>query len=176
MILKNSETREFFQTYGRVRVKKNNCRFTAMHKAYRYFVSLIIVGMMLAACSKGGADTTNGGGGGPHVDSPQDTTAPGVIITTPVAHQIYSSGNIINVTGRITDDLGLYRGTISITNDANGTLLKEQRYEIHGLLAYNFNISYTTDVTVISDYTVKVTFEDHGLNTASKSVKIKVNP
>lgn len=147
-----------------------------MQTAYRYFVSLVFVSVMLAACSKGGTDTTGGGGGGPHFDSPQDTTAPGVIINTPVPDQVYTSGNIMNVTGRITDDLGLYRGTIRITNDANGTLVKEQQYEIHGLLAYNFNISYTTGVTIISDYTVKVTFEDHGLNTASKSVKVKVNP
>ena len=148
-----------------------------MEKAYRYFVFLIIVGMMLAACSKGGTDTSGGeGGGNPHVDSPSDTTAPVVIINTPVPDQVYTSGTIINVTGRITDDFGLYRGTVRITNDANGALLKEQQYEIHGLLAYNFNISYTTAVTAVSDYTVRVTFEDHGYNTASRSVKVKVNP
>ena len=148
-----------------------------MEKVYRYFVSLIIVGMMLVACSKGGTDTSGDeGSGNPHVDSPSDTTAPVVIINTPVPDQVYTSGTIINVTGRITDDFGLYRGTVRITNDANGALLKEQQYEIHGLLAYNFNISYTTAVTAVSDYTVRVTFEDHGNNTASRSVKVKVNP
>ena len=36
-----------------------------------------------------------------------------------------NSGNAINVTGRITDELGLYRGNIRITNDGNGGVLKE---------------------------------------------------
>ena len=33
----------------------------------------------------------------------------------------------------------LYQGSIRITNDANGELLKQQLYEIHGVLSYNFN-------------------------------------
>ena len=54
-----------------------------------------------------------------------------------------NSGNAINVTGRITDDFGLYRGTIRVVNDANGVVLVNQPYEIHGMLLYNFNINHT---------------------------------
>jgi hypothetical protein len=89
---------------------------------------------------------------------------------------VFISGNVINVTGRITDDLGLYRGSIRITNDANNAVVKEQLYEIHFVLSYDFNISYTTNVSVPSNYTVTVFFEDHGYNNATKSVKVKVNP
>lgn len=138
---------------------------------------LLIAGVLLAAaCSKGGS-SSNDNGGGPHpTPSPIDTIAPALNINTPTSNQVFTSSNVINITGRITDDLGLYRGSIRITNDANGALLREQLYEIHYVLAYDFNISYTTNVSTSSDYTVTVFFEDHGFNSATKSVKVKVNP
>ena len=132
--------------------------------------------MLTAACSKGGTTPYDDGSGIPHIYNPGDTTAPVLDIYTPTQNQVFTSGNVINVTGRIADDAGLYRGNIKITNDANGALLKEQQYEIHGILFYNFNISYTSSVTAVSDYTVTVTFEDHGLNSTTKSVRVKVNP
>ena len=141
-----------------------------------HILLLLATGILLAAaCSKGGTSSDDGGGSHP-APSPIDTIAPSLNINTPTSNQVFTSGNVINVTGRITDDLGLYRGSIRITNDANGTILKEQLYEIHYVLSYDFSISYTTSVTVPSDYTVTVFFEDHGYNGAAKSVKMKVNP
>jgi hypothetical protein len=143
------------------------------------FVSIgfrVIVVILLVACSKGGSSPSDDGGGGGHIPSPSDTTAPSLDIYTPTASQVFTSGSSINVTGRVTDDLGLYRGTIKITNDANGDMLKNQAYEIHGLRLYDLNLSYVTRVSVTSDYTVTVSFEDHGYNTVAKSVKVKVNP
>jgi hypothetical protein len=132
--------------------------------------------MIAVACSKGSTSSAHSGGGGSPTPAPNDTTAPSLNINTPTSNQVFTSGNVINVTGRITDDLGLFRGSIRIVNDANNVVLKEQLYEIHYVLAYDFNISYTTNVTVPSDYTVTVFFEDHGYNNATKSVKVKVNP
>ena len=146
-----------------------------MNTRYHILISLASVITFAVACSKGGTSTDNGGG--PHpTPSPIDTIAPVLTINTPTSNQVFTSGNVINVTGRITDDLGLYRGSIRITNDANGALLKEQLYEIHYVLAYDFNISFTTNVTSVANYTVTVFFEDHGYNNATKSVKVKVNP
>src|SRR5689334_2965176 len=111
-------------------MKKKNCRFTGMKT--RVHLSLFLTGAVLfaVACSKGGSSADNGGG--PHpTPSPVDTIAPVLTINTPTPNQVFTSGNIINVTGRITDDLGLYRGSIRITNDANNAILKEQLYEIH---------------------------------------------
>src|SRR5262245_37398968 len=96
-----------------------------------HLLLILLMTVSIAACSKGG-DGGTGGGGGPHVIVPDDTTAPQVLIFTPTDNQVYSSGNTIRVTGRITDDLGLYRGTIRIVNDANGASLLNQPYEIHG--------------------------------------------
>ncbi|HEV7779755.1 MAG TPA: hypothetical protein VGO58_00735 [Chitinophagaceae bacterium] len=137
---------------------------------------MIAVMASVVACSRGGDDVSSGGGGGPHVFVPSDTTAPEIIIFTPADNQVFSNGNNISITGRVTDDYGLYRGTIRIVNDANGFMLVNQPYEIHGILLYNFNISHTTSVSTVSNYTVTVSFEDHGLNSTTRSVKVKVNP
>ena len=51
-----------------------------------------------------------------------------------------------------------------------------QAYEIHGLLLYNFSINHTVSTFAAADYTVTVSFEDHGLNATTKSVKVKVTP
>jgi len=154
-----------------------------MKTDHKLLLLRIITAGFFVACTSGGVDPNDpngggghGGGGGGAGSSPQDTTAPVLNIVTPTDNQVFTSGASINVTGNINDDLGLYRGSIRITNDANGQILKEQLYEIHYILAYNFNISYTPLVSSPSDYTVTVSFEDHGLNTTSKSVKIKVNP
>jgi hypothetical protein len=142
-----------------------------------YLVTAILA--IVAGCSKSGgaADPTDGGGGGgPHITNNADTTPPVVEIYTPTPDQVFSTGNTISVTGKVSDGDGLYRGSIRITNDATGSILKEQLYEIHGVLQYNFTVAYTPSVTAVSDYTVTVSYEDHGQNITSKTVKIKVNP
>ncbi len=140
-------------------------------KKYFFITAMAIV---FYSCSKGGTVTDDGGG--PHVITPTDTTAPEISILTPTINQVFASGNVINITGKITDDYGLYRGTIRVVNDANGAVLMNQAYEIHGLLLYNYNINHTTSVATSTDYTVTVSFEDHGTNITTKSVKVKVNP
>lgn len=143
-------------------------------KGYRFLLVLIIV-FVGGSCSKGG-DANGSADDSPHVVTPTDNVVPVLDIYTPTPNQVFSNGNSINVTGKISDDLGLYNGSIRITNDANGELVKQQLYEIHGVLSYNFNITHTASITVVSDYTVTITFQDHGLNSVTKTVKIKVNP
>ncbi|MBL0269184.1 MAG: hypothetical protein IPP99_11110 [Chitinophagaceae bacterium] len=136
---------------------------------------MAFMSVLVYSCSRGGSPVDDGSGN-PHVENPTDTTPPVITISTPTESQTYTSGSTIHMTGRISDDLGLYRGTIKLVNDANGLVLKEQAYEIHGLLAYNFSLSHTAVVSAAADYTVTVSFEDHGLNTVTRSVKVKVNP
>ncbi len=147
-----------------------------MKAVFKYIFYCTILMVLFIACSKDGTTTDDGSGTGPHVLTPSDVTAPVIEITTPTNNQVFTSGNMINITGKLTDDYGLYRGSISITNDADGAVLKEQFYEIHGLVLYNFNINYTATVAASAAYTVTVAFEDHGLNKTIKSVKLKVNP
>jgi predicted small secreted protein len=159
-------------------MKKKNLKFTRMKRWFAAIYTGLAIMISLAGCTKDGAggDVDGGGGNSSHLNNPSDTIPPVVKIDTPVADQVYTTGSVINVTGKVTDGDGLYRGSIRITNNVNDVVLKEQLYEIHGILQYDFNVSYTASVTVVSDYTVTVSFEDHGQNITSLSAKVKVNP
>jgi hypothetical protein len=126
------------------------------------------------SCSK-----TGGGSGGDdsnHIPLDlSDTSLPVIVIDKPTTNQIFVNGDNIVIQGKVTDN-SLYRGTIKIINDLNSLILFNQPYEIHGQPAYNFNVQYKTSVTSISNYTVIVEFEDHGLNLTTQTVKVKVNP
>lgn len=134
----------------------------------------IISAVVFIACNKGGYGPPDDNG--PHVTNPGDTIAPAIDIYTPSDAQVFTSGNAINITGKVVDSGGLYRGSIRVIDDANGNVLKEQLYEIHSVISYAYAISYTPSVSAVSNYTVKVSFEDHGLNVATRSVKVKINP
>ncbi len=144
-----------------------------MLKKRIHILSGLAIVFSFVACSKSGSGSDNDSN---HLFSANDKTPPEVLIFTPSAGQVFSNGSTINMTGRITDDLGLYRGTIKIVNEATGNTIMSQSYEIHGLRLYNFNISHPVSVTTSADYTVTVSFEDHGANAVSKSVLVKVNP
>ncbi|MDZ4793333.1 MAG: hypothetical protein SGI83_03560 [Bacteroidota bacterium] len=144
-------------------------------KRFSHIFFLAALTLVIFSCSKGG-DPADDGGGGPHVVTPDDVTPPVITITTPTINQVFLNGSTISITGKLTDDYGLYRGTIRVINDANGAVIVNQAYEIHGLLLYNFSLNHTASVAGVTDYTVTVAFEDHGNNIASKSIKLKVNP
>lgn len=146
-----------------------------MRRGILFVVFIIAFWVVFNACSKGGA-TTDEPAGGPHVVTTNDTIQPVLEVYSPLTDQVFTNGNNISITGKISDDLGLYRGSVRITNDANGDLIKEQLYEIHGVRQYNFSVSHLVSVTAITNCTVTVFFEDHGLNGVSRSVKIKMNP
>jgi phosphate-selective porin len=147
-----------------------------MRRVIYFTGGLLLAVVILASCSKGGTATIqDGGGGGVHIFTPNDTTAPQLDIYTPAALQSFSNGTSINITGKVTDDYGLYRGSIRITDGA-GALVKEQQYEIHGLKSYNFTLNHTVFCLAATDYTVAVSFEDHGTNMITKTVKVKVAP
>lgn len=126
------------------------------------------------SCSRGGAAIDDGDGDDNHVVTPTDVVAPVITISGPGAGQQFAAGSSVAVTGKITDDYGLYRGTIKFTNDANGSVVKQQAYEIHGFMEYNYSLSGVFSSP--GDYTATVSFEDHGLNSTSASVKFRVNP
>ena len=148
-----------------------------MRKGVHTLIISVLLSGLMVACSKSGSNTDDGGGGGgPHIITDNDTTRPVLTVITPSNNQVYTSGSTVSVSGTITDDMGLYRGSIRITNDVTGEILKEQLYEIHGIRSYNFNVPAISNVTAVTDYTVSVFFEDHGLNSISQTLKVKMNP
>ncbi|HEX6194161.1 MAG TPA: Ig-like domain-containing protein [Chitinophagaceae bacterium] len=137
-------------------------------KCTSLLLSMVAGLLIITGCSKDDDDD--------HEYNSDDMVAPTIEITGPTANQVFNDGTMINVTGNVTDDKGLYRGSIRLTNDANGSLLKEQLYEIHGFLAHSFTFPYLVDVTSSADYTITVQFEDHGNNSTTKAVKVKAIP
>ena len=105
-----------------------------------------------------------------------DTIPPEIVITTPIASQTFRSEIPITITGRITDNIGIYRGSIRVFADASNQLLIQQLYETHYLLAYNYSYNYTPGVTATTDLRIEVSFEDHGGNSSNRSVKVTVDP
>ena len=136
----------------------------------RAFILYCLLLCFCAGCSRGGALEEER-----HVIIGSDDSYPVVEITTPANNQAFRSGNSVNITGTVSDN-SLYQGTISIRDDATGTIVKEQYYEIHYIPVYNFNVSYTFSVTAPTDYTVIVKFEDHGQNKTIKAVQVTVTP
>ncbi len=137
----------------------------------------VLILLLSAGCSKsGGSGPADDGSGTPHIINNDDNIPPVVEIITPTSGQEFSNGQHISITGKITDAGGLYRGSIRIVNDANGIIVKEQLYEIHGFQLYNFSLSHAVSAAMASNYTITVRFEDHGLNATAASVQVKVNP
>ena len=104
-----------------------------------------------------------------------DDSFPVVVVNTPTDNQELANGSVINVTGTVSDN-SLYQGSITLRNESNGLIMKDQYYEIHYIPSYNFSMSYTASVSAPTDYTITVKFEDHGHNQTVKTVKVKVNP
>jgi hypothetical protein len=135
--------------------------------------------MLLQSCSKSGGATDdgtfNGNGGGGNYNA-VDSIPPEVLISTPVANQSLRSGIPMTISGRITDETGMYRGSIRVYADASNQLLVEQLYETHYLLAYNYSYNYTPGVSTQTVLRIEVRFEDHGGNSTTRSVKVTVDP
>lgn len=142
-----------------------------MKKVFFVLIGFAVVLVAIMACSKTGgsnpAETQ-------HVDE-NDDIFPVVTISMPLANQVYANGDSIIIEGSATDEKGLYRGKIILSNDLSASIVKEQGYEIHFLKSHIFRIAHKTTVSVATDFTVTAEFEDHGLNKTTKKVKVKVN-
>lgn len=151
-------------------MRKKILSFTEMKQGTILFFLCAATIIGVVACSKGGTAASD-----PHISDFSDSTTPVVDLYTPADNQVFSNGDTIKIDGKVTDN-SLYQGSIRITNDVNGALLKEQLYEIHGFQLYNFHIEYKVNVTAVSDFTVTVQYLDHGLNSGIKTAKVKANP
>jgi hypothetical protein len=143
--------------------------------AVKFQTPILLFIVLIAAilsCTKGGSGTAKPDDR--HVINFKDTIFPVVTIVKPVLNQVFKNGDTIKIEGTVTDT-SIYQGKLKIVNDADGSIVKEQLYEIHGLKLYDFNLIYKTAVTAASNYTVIAEWEDHGFNVTAKSVKVKVN-
>lgn len=131
-----------------------------------FFMLLQGIALFITGCSKSG-DTT---------DEVSDNIFPVLVVNKPVNNQVLNNGDTIFVEGMVSDDRMMYRGRIKISDDGTGFVVKEEFFETYVLQTINFNVFYKTNVVVMTDYTVLVEFEDHGLNKVYVTLRVKVNP
>ena len=143
-------------------------------KVYFKFVSiLILVSVIVISCTKvgGAAQEEN-----PDAIDQNDDVFPVITVSKPTANQVYTSGDSIIVEGKATDDKIVYKGKVQIKNDANTLVLADGYYESHFLQLINYRIAYKAVVTVPTDFTVLIEFQDHGANVSTTTLKVRVNP
>ena len=133
---------------------------------------MILASVILVSCGKVGSESVES------VDAidQNDDVFPVITVSKPAANQVYTSGDSIIVEGKVTDDKIVYKGKVQIKNDANNLVMADSYYESHFLQAINFRVAYRAIVTVPTDFSILVDFQDHGANTSTATIKVKVNP
>ena len=144
-----------------------------MKKIFYPGIIVCLAGLLIVSCSKVGS-----GPGEDNLDAidQNDNIFPTITVSKPTANQVYASGDSIIVEGKVTDDKKLYKGKVQIKNDANNFVMAEGYYETHFLSVINYRLAYKAVVTVPTDFSILVDFQDHGANTSTATIKVKVNP
>lgn len=126
-----------------------------MKKLYLSFTLIILV----AGCNKNTIEEN-------------DSQPPVITINTPVASQIFSGGESINITGSITDDKDIAEVHIHVSNTVTGTLLMD----VHIYPAIN-TTSFSQSITAVSgiNYKILVTAKDKAINEGKSSVEVSTN-
>jgi len=140
-------------------------------RSFFYLIVIIYVVLVITACSKVGTSEEED----INAIDQNDDVFPVINATKPTINQVYRSGDSIIVEGNVTDDKKLYKGKVQIKNDANSSVVAENYYETHFLTAMNFRLAYQAIVNTSTDFTVLVEFQDHGANTSTTTIKVKVN-
>ena len=65
---------------------------------------------------------------------------------------------------------------MQIKNDANNFVMAEKYFETHYLLEMNYRLAYKAEVASPTDFSILIEFQDHGTNTSTATIKVKVNP
>lgn len=134
---------------------------------------IIFAGVLMAGCSKVGGSTEDQDLNAIDIN---DDVFPIITVSKPTVNQVYKSGDSIIVEGKVTDNKKLYKGKVQIRNDVNNFVLAEAYYETHFLAAIDYRLAYKAEVTSPTDFSVLLEFQDHGLNTSTATIKVKVNP
>jgi len=143
-----------------------------VRKDFLLTLLVVLTSVMIISCSKVGAGQQE------NLDAidQNDDVFPVVTVSKPTANQLYASGDSIIVEGKVTDNKIVYKGKVQIKNDANNLVMADSYYESHFLQAINYRLAYKAEVTVPTDFSILVEFQDHGANTSTTTIKVKVNP
>ncbi len=115
--------------------------------------------LLITGCSKNSADE-------------KDNVLPVITITSPVNGQTFTNGEIINITGTITDDKYIAETHIHVTNNSTGNLLMDVHLYPASASA-SFNQSFTATAGI--NYKIQVIAKDRAVNEARASVEVSCN-
>jgi len=133
---------------------------------------LVLTSVIMISCTKVGAGEEENS----NMIDEEDDVFPVITVSKPTANQVYLSGDSIIVEGTVTDDKIVYKGKVQIKNDANNLIMSDGYYESHFLQAISYRLAYKAVVTAPTDFSILVEFQDHGANTSTTIIKVKVNP
>ena len=143
-----------------------------MKKVFYFTATFVLTWVIMTSCTKVGVGEEEN----LNTIDEEDTVFPVITVSKPTANQVYKSGDSIIVEGKATDNKIVYKGKVQIKNDANNLVMADGYYESHFLQAINYRVAYRAVVTVPTDFTILVEFQDHGANTSTTTIKVKVNP
>lgn len=143
-----------------------------MKKHFYLIGMLVLASAIMISCTKVGAGEEE------NIDAidQNDDVFPVATVSKPTANQVYASGDSIIVEGKVTDNKIVYKGKVQIKNDTNNFVMADAYYESHFLQAINYRLAYKAEVTVPTDFSILVEFQDHGANISTATIKVKVNP
>ncbi|MEP7374799.1 MAG: Ig-like domain-containing protein [Chitinophagaceae bacterium] len=122
------------------------------------FLSLILVMITLGACSKN--------------STAKDNELPVITITSPASNQVFSAGEMVNITGTLSDNQKLTEVHVHISNSSTGTLLIDiHRYP--AAATYNLNESFQAQAGI--NYKIQVIAKDNSANENHATVEITSN-
>ena len=144
-----------------------------MMKKYFYFTAMLVLTcVIMISCTKVGVGEEED----LNMIDEEDDVFPVITVSKPTANQVYISGDSIIVEGKVIDNKIVYKGKVQIKNDANNLVMADGYYESHFLSAINYRVAYKAIVTAATDFSILVEFQDHGSNTSTTTIKVKVNP
>ena len=133
---------------------------------------LVLTSVIMISCTKVGAGEEENS----NMIDEDDDVFPVITVSKPTANHLYISGDSIIVEGKVTDNKIVYKGKVQVKNDANNLVMADGYYESHFLSAINYRVAYKAIVTAPTDFSILVEFQDHGANTSTTTIKVKVNP
>jgi hypothetical protein len=126
--------------------------------------------LFITSCSKNGV-------AGPHTpEYEDDTTKPVMVVNTPLAAEVFRSGDTILINGSVSDN-SFHELKVRIVKDADNTEMFSYLVTTHGVEnPYRFNIKWKSFASVATNATIFIHGEDHAANAVSRSIPIRINP
>lgn len=99
-----------------------------------------------------------------------DSEKPVITVTSPMANQQFSAGQVINIAATITDNDQLHEVSLSVVNKATSAELVHNHYHVDQK-TFNLNDTHTAGAGIT--YKIKIEATDHSGNTSAVEFEVK---